>query len=70
MICDNVGGKRDPFKQDMALKFCRKKIRDIRILTETYINHDQKHHIRNNWLGTIFFSPGHKRITCLGSSES
>ena len=31
------------------------------ILTETHINHDQIYHqihIRNNWLGPIFFSPG------------
>ena len=31
----------------------------ISILTETCINHDQIHHIRNNWLGSIFFSPGY-----------
>ena len=37
------------------------KNKDISILTETHINHDQIHHqihIRNNWLGPIFFSPG------------
>ena len=28
------------------------------MLTETHINHDQVHHIRNNWLRPIFFSPG------------
>ena len=35
--------------------------KDISILTETHINHDQIHHqihIRNNWLRPIFFSPG------------
>ena len=62
MIYDNVGGIRDPLKEDLALEFCRKKTnRDISILTETHINHDQKHHqiyIRNNCLGPIFFSPG------------
>ena len=31
---------------------------DVSILTETHINLDQIHHIRNNWLGAIFFSPG------------
>ena len=39
----------------------QKKNKDISILTETHINHDQIHHqihIRNNWLGPIFFSPG------------
>ena len=37
------------------------KNKDISILTETHINNDQIHHqihIRNNWLGPIFFSPG------------
>ena len=58
MICDNVGGIRDPFKQDLALEFCRIRNKDISILTETHINHDQILHIRNNWLGHIFFSPG------------
>ena len=35
--------------------------KDMSILTETHINHDQIHHqiyIKNNWLGPIFFSPG------------
>ena len=40
----------------------KKTPKDISILTETHINHDQIHHqihiIRNNWLGPIFFSPG------------
>ena len=27
------------------------------VLTETHINHDQIHQIRNNWLGPIFLSP-------------
>ena len=58
MIYDNVGGIRDPLKQDLALDLCRKNPKDISILTETHINHDQIYHIRNNWLGSIFFSPG------------
>ena len=61
MIYDNVGGIRDPLKQDLALEFCREKNKDISILNETHINHDQIHyqiHIRNNWLGPIFFSSG------------
>ena len=61
MIYDNVGGIRDPLKQDLALEFCRKRNKDINILTETHINHGQIHHqlhIRKNWLGPIFFSPG------------
>ena len=58
MIYDNVGDIRDPLKQDLALDLCRKNPKDISILTETHINHDQICHIRNNWLGSIFFSPG------------
>ena len=61
MIYDYVGGIRDPLKQDLALEFCREKNKDISILNETHINHDQIHyqiHIRNNWLGPTFFSPG------------
>ena len=41
------------------------KNKDIIILTETHINHDQIHHqihVRNNWLGPIFFSPGDSHI--------
>ena len=30
----------------------------ISILTETHINHDQIHHTGNNWLKSIFLSPG------------
>ena len=60
MIYDNVSGIRDSLKQDLALEFCRKK-KDIRIVTETHINHDQIHHqvhLRNNWLEPNLFSPG------------
>ena len=46
----------------LTLEFCRNQNKDISILTETHIKHDQIHHIRNNWLGPIFFS--HKRIAC------
>ena len=48
---------RDPLKQDLVLEFCGKQNKDISILTETHINHDQIHQIRNNWLGPIFLSP-------------
>ena len=58
MIYDHVGGIRDPLKQDLALEFCRNQSKVISILTEIHINHYQIHHIRNNWLGTMFFSPG------------
>ena len=58
MIYANVGGIRDPLKQDLALEFCRKQKKYITISTETHIKHDQMLHIRNNWLGPIFLSPG------------
>ena len=45
MIYVNVGGIRDPLKQDLALVFCRNQNKDIRILADTHINHDQMHHI-------------------------
>ena len=58
MIYDNFGGIRDPLKHNLALQLCRNRNEDVSILTETHIKLDQIHHIRNNWLGTIFFSPG------------
>ena len=56
MIYTNDG--IDPLKQDLTLEFCRNQKKDISILTESNIDHDQIHHIRNNWLEPIFFSPG------------
>ena len=46
-----------------TIEFCKSENKDFSILTETHIKHDQIHHIRNNWLGPIFFSPGdsHKK---------
>ena len=58
MIYANVGSIRDPLKKDLALDFYRKQNKYINILTETHIKHDQILHIRNNWLGLIFLSPG------------
>ena len=58
MIYVNFGGIRDPLKQNLALQFCRNRNKDVSILTETHVNLDQIYHIRNNWLGAIFFSPG------------
>ena len=57
MIYVNVSGIKDPLQQDLALKFCRKQNKYLSILTETHFKHDQILHIRNNWLGPIFFSP-------------
>ena len=50
----NVGGIRDPVKQEIALEFCRSQNKDIRILAETDIGQEQIHKIRNNWLGPIY----------------
>ena len=58
MIYANVGSTRDPLKQDLALDFYRQQNKYISILTETHIKHDQILHIKNNWLGPIFLSPG------------
>ena len=58
MIYANVGSIRDPLNQDLALDFYRKQNKYKSILTETRIKHDQILHIRNNWLGPIFHSPG------------
>ena len=35
------------------------------IFTETHINHDQKQHRRNKWLGPFFFSPEDSHINRL-----
>ena len=58
MIYANFGGIRDPLKQNPALQFCRNQNKDVSILTESHMNLDQIPHIRNNWLGPIFFCPG------------
>ena len=62
MIYANVDGIKDPLKQDLALKFCRKQNKYISILTETHIRHDQILHIRNDWLRPVFLSPGSSNI--------
>ena len=43
MIHANVGGIRDPLKQDLAREFCRKPNKYISILSETHIEHDIKY---------------------------
>ena len=58
MIYDNFDGIKDPLKQNLELQFCRNRYKDVIISTEEHINLDQIHYIRNNWLGSIFFSPG------------
>ena len=59
MIYANRGDFKDPLKQDLAFEFCANQNKDLSILTGTHTNHDEIHHKRNNWLGPIFFSPGH-----------
>ena len=58
MMYASVGGIRDPLKQDLTLEFCRKQNNYISILTETHVTYDQIRQIKNNWLDTIFLSPG------------
>ena len=58
MLYANVDGISDPLKQDLALEFYRSQNKDICILSETHINQEQTHQIRNNWLGQFFFSSG------------
>ena len=60
MIYENDAGIRDPFKQDLALDFCRKETRKA----ETHINHGEIYHKRNNWLDPIFFCPGVTQKDC------
>ena len=57
MIYVNFGDMRDPLQQNPELEFCRNQNKDVSILTKTQVNIDQIHHISNNWLGPIFFSP-------------
>ena len=59
MLYASVGGIRDPMKQEITLEYCRNQNKDICILSETHINHEQFHQIRNNWLRPFFFSLGY-----------
>ena len=58
MLYANVGGIRNPVKQEITLEFCKDQNKNICILAETHINHEQIHQIRNNWSGPILISPG------------
>ena len=57
MIYANVGDFKDPLKQKLALEFYRNQNKDFSILTETHINHDKIHHIRN--------TPSNNRVLCV-----
>ena len=57
MIYGNAGGIRYPLKQDLALEFCGNLNKDISVLTENHISHNQIHHIRRNYLRLILFNP-------------
>ena len=58
MLYANVGGIRNPVKQETVIEFCKSQNKDICILTETHIDNEQIHQIKNNWLGPVFISPG------------
>ena len=58
MVYTDFCGIRDLFKSNQAPQFCRNQNKDVSILTKTHIKLYQIHHIRNNWLVPIFFSPG------------
>ena len=57
MTYANIGGIRDLLKQYQAIEFYRDENKDFSILTDSHINHDQIHHVNNNWLDHIFLSP-------------
>ena len=66
MIYDNFGDIRDTLKEDLALEFWRKRNKDINIITETHIHHDQINHqihIRINDWAPLFLYAGdnHKK---------
>ena len=63
MIYDYFGGIRYPLKQGLALEFCRNKHKVTSILTQTHINHDQIHHIKNNWRLLVLLDLGLWGIT-------
>ena len=54
MIYVHGSGIRDPLNQFIALELCTKQNKDISMLIENHIYHDQIHQIGNNWLGLIF----------------
>ena len=45
----------DPLKHNLVLQLCRSQNKDVSFSTETNIKLYQIHHIKNNWLGVIFF---------------
>ena len=52
-------------KENLALQFYRDQNKDFIFLNKTHINHNQIQHIRNNWLGSIFFTPEVSQIKAL-----
>ena len=57
MTYANIGSIRDSLKQYQAIEFYRNENKDFSILTDSDINHDQIHHVNNNWFDHIFLSP-------------
>ena len=55
-----------PWKRIWNFNFAETETKTLVFLTETHINLDQIHHIINNWLGVIFFSPGDNHPDELG----
>ena len=60
LFANNVGagGIRDLVKQ-----FCRSQNKDIPILTESHINQDQIHQLRNNCLGPSYLAISQEHCT-------
>ena len=52
-------------RENLAPELYRNQNKDSSISAETHINHDQIHHIRSDWLGSIFFFPGVTQKVCL-----
>ena len=58
MIYVNFGGIRDILETESDTSVWQIGNKYVSILTETHINLDEINHIKNNWLGAIFYSPG------------
>ena len=56
MIHVNVVHIKDSSKQDLSLEFSKNQKKDISILTESHINHDQIQYIKKTLVGPFFFS--------------
>ena len=57
-MCQFLLPSEIPWNRIWHLNLAESRNIDVSIVVKTHINLDQIHHIRNNWLGAIFFSPG------------